>query len=164
MSYVLGLKCKECGHRVPVSPVHVCEQCFGPYEVEYDYEKLKSKVTRESIARGPKSLWRYIDLLPVDVPRVGFHSGFTPLKRAKRLAAELGVKELYIKDDSCNYPTYSYKERVVSVAISKAIEFGFETVGCASTGNLANSVAANAAAAGLKSYIFVPSDLEKTKV
>jgi threonine synthase len=118
--------------------VHVCEQCFGPYEVEYDYEKMKGKVTRESIARGPKSLWRYIDLLPVDVPRTGFHSGFTPLKRSKRLAAELGVKELYIKDDSCNYPTYSYKERVVSVAISKAIEFGFDTVGCASTGNLAN--------------------------
>ncbi|CAN5467291.1 threonine synthase [soil metagenome] len=164
MSYVLGLKCKECGHRVAVSPVHICEQCFGPYEVEYDYGAMRGKVTRESIARGPKSLWRYIDLLPVDVPRTGFHSGFTPLKRSKRLAAELGVKELYIKDDSCNYPTYSYKERVVSVAISKAIEFGFDTVGCASTGNLANSVAAHAAEAGLKCYVMIPHDLEQGKV
>src|SRR5213082_3426737 len=90
MSYVLGLKCKECGHRTKVSPVHVCEQCFGPYEVEYDYAKMKGRVTRESIARGPKSLWRYKDLLPVDVPRTGFHSGFTPLKKASRLAHHLG--------------------------------------------------------------------------
>jgi len=164
MSYVLGLKCKECSHRVAVSPVHVCEQCFGPYEVDYDYDAMRGKVTRESIARGPQSLWRYIDLLPVEVPRVGFHSGFTPLKRAKRLASELGVRELYIKDDSCNYPTYSYKERVVSIAISKAIEFGFETVGCASTGNLANSVAAHAAEAGLKCYVMIPHDLEQGKV
>ena len=164
MSYVLGLKCKECGHRVAVSPVHVCEQCFGPFEVDYDYDAMRGKVTRESIARGPQSLWRYIDLLPVEVPRVGFHSGFTPLKRAKRLASELGVRELYIKDDSCNYPTYSYKERVVSIAISKAIEFGFETVGCASTGNLANSVAAHAAEAGLKCYVMIPHDLEQGKV
>ena len=164
MSYVLGLKCKECGHRVPVSPVHVCEQCFGPYEVEYDYEAMKGKVTRESIARGPKSLWRYKDLLPVDKPVTGFHSGFTPLKKAGRLAAELGVKDLYIKDDSCNYPTYSYKERVVSVAISKAVEFGFDTVGCASTGNLANSVAAHAASVGIKCYVMIPHDLEQGKV
>src|SRR3954467_4814088 len=164
MSYVLGLKCKECGHRVPVSPVHVCEQCFGPYEVEYDYAAMKGSVTRESIAAGPKSLWRYKDLLPVDVPRVGFHSGFTPLKKATRLAQELGCRELYIKDDSCNYPTYSYKERVVSVAISKAIEFGFDTVGCASTGNLANSTAAHAAQAGLKCYVMIPHDLEQGKV
>src|SRR5439155_14574042 len=106
MSYVLGLKCKECGHRAPVSPVHVCEQCFGPYEVEYDYGKMKGKVTRASIAAGPKSLCRYKDLLPVEVPASGFHSGFTPLKRAGRLAKELGCKELWIKDDSCNYPTY----------------------------------------------------------
>src|SRR5207248_11542911 len=103
MSYILGLKCKECGHRVPVSPVHVCEQSFGPYEVEYDYAKMKGKVTRESIARGPKSLWRYKDLLPVDQPKTGLFSGFTPLKRAARLATELGCKELFIKDDSCNY-------------------------------------------------------------
>src|ERR1700742_5249654 len=164
MSYVLGLKCKECGHRVPVSPVHVCEQCFGPYEVEYDYAAMKGKVTRESIARGPKSLWRYKDLLPVDVPRTGFHSGFTPLKKANRLAKHLGCRELYIKDDSCNYPTYSYKERVVSVAISKAIEFGFDTVGCASTGNLANSTAAHAAQAGIRCFVMIPHDLEQGKV
>ncbi len=165
MSYVLGLKCKECGHRVPVSPVHVCEQCFGPYEVEYDYAAMKGKVTRESIARGPKSLWRYKDLLPIEgPPRTGFHSGFTPLKKADRLGKELGCPNLWIKDDSCNYPTYSYKERVVSVAISKAIEFGFDTVGCASTGNLANSTAAHAAQAGLKCYVMIPHDLEQGKV
>jgi threonine synthase len=164
MSYVLGLKCKECGHRVPVTPVHVCEQCFGPYEVEYDYAAMKGKVTRESITRGPKSLWRYKDLLPVDKPVTGFHSGFTPLKRADRLAKELGCRELYIKDDSCNYPTYSYKERVVSVAISKAVEFGFDTVGCASTGNLANSVAAHAANVGIRCFVMIPHDLEQGKV
>ena len=164
MTYVLGLKCKECGHRVPVSPVHVCEQCFGPYEVEYDYAAMKGKVTRESIARGPKSLWRYRDLLPVEIPATGFHSGFTPLRRADRLAQELGCKQLWIKDDSCNYPTYSYKERVVSVAISKAREFGFDTVGCASTGNLANSTAAHAAQAGIRCFVMIPHDLEQGKV
>src|SRR5438067_1182718 len=164
MTYVLGLKFKECGHRVPVQPAHVCEQCFGPYEVEYDYAAMKGKVTRESIAAGPRSLWRYRDLLPVDKPVTGFHSGFTPLKRANRLALELGCKELYIKDDSCNYPTYSYKERVVSVAISKAVEFGFDTVGCASTGNLANSTAAHAAAAGIRCFVMIPHDLEQGKV
>ncbi len=164
MSYVLGLKCKECGHRVPVSPVHVCEACFGPYEVEYDYASMKGKVTRASIEAGPKSLWRYKDLLPVDRPVTGFHSGFTPLKRADRLAKELGCPQLWIKDDSCNYPTYSYKERVVSVAISKAVEFGFDTVGCASTGNLANSVASHAAQAGLRCFVMIPHDLEQGKV
>jgi threonine synthase len=164
MSYVLGLKCKECGHRTAVAPVHVCEQCFGPYEVEYDYAAMRGKVTRESIAKGPKSIWRYKDLLPVDKPVTGFHSGFTPLKRADRLAKHLGCSELYIKDDSCNYPTYSYKERVVAVAISKAVEFGFDTVGCASTGNLANSVAAHAASVGIKCYVMIPHDLEQGKV
>src|SRR5438067_11193171 len=165
MSYVLGLKCKECGHRVPVSAVHVCEQCFGPYEVEYDYAKMKGHVTRASIAAGPRSLWRYRDLLPVDgEPKAGLHSGFTPLKRATRLAAELGCRELWIKDDSCNYPTYSYKERVVSVAITKALEFGFDTVGCASTGNLANSTAAHAAQAGIRCFVMIPHDLEQGKV
>src|SRR5947209_7479057 len=125
---------------------------------------MKRKVTRESIQRGPKSLWRYKDFLPVEKPVTGFHSGFTPLKRADRLAKELGCKQLWIKDDSCNYPTYSYKERVVSVAISKAVEFGFTTVGCASTGNLANSTAAHAAQAGIKCYVMIPHDLEQGKV
>ena len=164
MTYVLGLKCKECGNRTAVSPVHVCEACFGPYEVEYDYAAMKGKVTRESIARGPKSLWRYKDLLPVNQPKTGFHSGFTPFRKADRLAKELACTDLWIKDDSCNYPTYSYKERVVSVAVSKALEFGFDTVGCASTGNLANSTAAHAAQAGIKCYVMIPHDLEQGKV
>ena len=164
-SFVKGLKCRECGHRIEVSPVHVCEQCFGPYEVEYDYEAMKGHVTREHIAAGPQSLWRYRDLLPIDgEPVCGQHSGWTPLKRARRLGAELGCRELYVKDDSCNYPTYSYKERVVSVSITKAVEFGFDTVGCASTGNLANSVASHAAHAGLKAYVMIPHDLEQGKV
>jgi len=164
VSYVVGLKCKECGHRVEAGPAHVCPQCFGPFEVEYDYARLKGKCTRQSIEAGPRSLWRYKDLLPVVTPKSGFSSGFTPLKRSKRLAAELGVKELYIKDDTCNSPTFSYKERVVSVAITKAIEFGFETIACASTGNLANSTAAHAAAAGLRCYVMIPHDLERGKV
>ena len=164
MSYVKGLKCKECGHQVGIKPLHVCEQCFGPYEVEYDYEAMKGKVTRESIQKGPKSLWRYKDLLPVEKPVTGFHSGFTPLKKADRLGRELGCPNLWIKDDSCNYPTYSYKERVVSVAISKAVDFGFDTVGCASTGNLANSTAAHAAQAGIRCFVMIPHDLEQGKV
>jgi len=165
MSYVIGLKCKECGHRVPVSPVHVCQACFGPYEVEYDYEKMRGKVTRESIVAGPKSLWRYRDLLPIaGEPKTGHFSGFTPLRKAQRLARELGCSDLWIKDDSCNYPTYSYKERVVSVAITKALEFGFDTVGCASTGNLANSTAAHAAQAGIRCFVMIPHDLEQGKV
>jgi len=165
MSYVIGLKCKECGHRVPVSPVHVCEACFGPYEVEYDYARMKGKVTRQSISAGPKSLWRYRDFLPVEgEPKTGHFSGFTPLRKAVGLGKELGCSDLWIKDDSCNYPTYSYKERVVSVAISKAIEFGFTTVGCASTGNLANSTAAHAAQAGIRCFVMIPHDLEQGKV
>ncbi len=164
MSFVVGLKCKECGHRIGIVPEHVCTQCFGPYEVEYDYGAMAGKVTRQSIAAGPHSLWRYKDLLPVEKPVTGFNSGMTPLRKAGRLAAELGVKNLYIKDDSANYPTWSYKERVVSVAISKAVEFGFKTVGCASTGNLANSVAAHAAAVGLECFVMIPHDLELGKV
>ena len=164
MSYVIGLRCKECGQRHAVAPVHVCEACFGPYEIEYDYAAMRGNVTRESIERGPRNLWRYKDLLPVDRPRTGFNSGSTPFRRAGRLAAELGCTNLWIKDDSCNYPTYSYKERVVSVAISKAIEFGFDTVGCASTGNLANSTAAHCAQAGIRCFVMIPHDLEQGKV
>ena len=161
---VVGLKCKECGERTPAEAIHVCPACFGPLEVEYDYDLLRTRVTRASIEAGPRNLWRYQALLPIEKPITGHHSGWTPLRRANRLAAELGVKELWIKDDSANYPTYSYKERVVSVALSKAVEFGFTTVGCASTGNLANSVAAHAAAAGLKCVVFIPHDLEQGKV
>lgn len=165
MSYVIGLKCRECGKFAPASTAsHVCEDCFGPYEVSYDYDALSRRLTRESIAAGPRNLWRYKDLLPVNRPVTGFHSGLTPLRRADRLAKELGCTELYIKDDSANYPTWSYKERVVSVAISKAVELGFDTVGCASTGNLANSVAAHAAFAGLRCFVFIPHDLEAGKV
>jgi threonine synthase len=165
MSYVLGLKCKECGHRTPIQPVHVCQQCFGPYEVEYNYAAMRGKVTRQSIAAGPRSLWRYRDLLPIaGEPKTGFNSGFTPFRKVERLGKELGCSNLWIKDDSCNYPTYSYKERVVSVAITKAIEFGFNTVGCASTGNLANSTAAHAALAGLRCFVMIPHDLELGKV
>lgn len=165
MSYVKGLKCRECGHEYPKQPTHVCEFCFGPLEVIYDYEGIKKVLTKELLAtRGP-TMWRYKELLPIDSePTVGKQVGFTPLRRSNRLAKLLGVKELYIKNDAVNYPTLSFKDRVVSVALSKAKEFGFETVACASTGNLANSVAANAAAADLKSFIFIPYDLEHTKV
>jgi threonine synthase len=142
----------------------VCEVCFGPLEVEYDYEAMKGKVTRESIEKRERNLWRYRDLLPCDEPKAGLNSGWTPFKRARNLEKVLGVKELYIKDDSANYPTWSYKERVVSVAITKAIELGYDTVGCASTGNLANSVAAHAAQAGLKAFVMIPHDLEQGKV
>jgi threonine synthase len=165
MSYVKGLRCRECGGETPIAPLHVCETCFGPLEVAYDYDAIRRVLTRETIAARPRNLWRYRELLPVEgEPHVGLWSGFTPLVRADRLAAVLGVKELYVKDDSVNHPTFSYKDRVVSVAISKAMEFGFDTVSCASTGNLANSVSAHAARAGLNCYIFIPDDLEQGKV
>jgi threonine synthase len=165
MAYVLGLRCRECGAEYPHEPLHVCEQCFGPLEVVYDYAAIRAAVSRETIAARPRNLWRYRELLPVlGEPVVGPHSGFTPLVRADRLAAALGVRELYVKDDSVNHPTFSYKDRVVSVALSKAIEFGFDTVSCASTGNLANSVAAHAARAGLACFIFIPGDLEQGKI
>jgi threonine synthase len=165
MSYVHSLRCKECQAEYGIEPRTVCDHDFAPVEVAYDYDAMKGKVTRQAIEAGPRSLWRYRDLLPIESePRVGLRSGMTPLVKADRLAAELGVKELYIKDDSVNYPTYSYKDRVVSVALTKAIEFGFDTVGCASTGNLAHSVAAHSAAAGLRAFVVVPDDLEAGKM
>lgn len=165
MSYVLGLKCRECQREYPKDVLFVCEYCFGSLEVNYDYAGIKKKISKELFLARPKNMWRYKELLPLDKePSVGLNSGFTPLIRANNLAHVLGVKELYIKDDSVNHPTLSFKDRVVSVAISKAREFGFDTVACASTGNLANSVAAQAAASGLKSYIFIPADLESGKV
>lgn len=164
-SIVRALKCRECGQEYPIEPTHVCEFCFGPLEVVYDYEKLEGKLTRELIESRPQTMWRYKELLPIDgEPSVGAQNGFTPLVRAHNLEKALGVKELYIKNDSVCYPTLSFKDRVVSVALSKAVEFGFKTVACASTGNLAGSVAANAAAAGLESYVFIPHDLEQGKV
>jgi threonine synthase len=165
MSTITGLTCRECGQEYPIAPLHVCETCFGPLEVIYDYESIRQQLSRQVIESRPASLWRYRELLPVaSEPQVGLHSGFTPLVKADRLAAYLGVKELYVKDDSVNHPTFSYKDRVVSVAISKALEFGFDTVSCASTGNLANSVSAHAARAGLRCFIFIPADLEQGKI
>ncbi|MCQ9208401.1 MAG: threonine synthase [Omnitrophica bacterium] len=165
MSYVKGLKCRECAREYPKEPLYVCEYCFGPLEVNYDYERIKKKLTRQLIESRPKNLWRYRELLPIDGEATdGLNSGFTPLVRAKNLEKVLGVKKLYIKDDSVNHPTLSFKDRVVAVALSKAKEFGFHTVACASTGNLANSVAAQAAVANLKRYIFIPADLEMGKV
>jgi threonine synthase len=165
MSYITNLKCKECGQEYPIAPLHVCETCFGPLEVNYDYGKIRAALTRAKIEARPHNLWRYRELLPVDgVPEVGPHSGFTPLVHCRRLGAELGLKNLYIKDDTVNHPTLSYKDRVVSVAITKAREFGFTTVSCASTGNLATAVAAHAARAGLKCFIFMPEGVESGKI
>jgi len=165
MSFVKGLRCRECGRKYPKEALYVCEYCFGPLEVDYDYEKIKERLSRETIGSRPKNLWRYRELLPIDgEPTDGLYSGFTPLVKAENLARVLGVDELYIKDDSVNHPTLSFKDRVVAVALSKAKEFGFDTVACASTGNLANSVAAQSAIAGLDRYIFIPADLELGKV
>jgi threonine synthase len=165
MGYVKGLRCKECKKEFPKDPIHVCEFCFGPLEVDYDFDKIKQVVSRKSIEAGPPTMWRYKDFMPLDQePTVGHHVGFTPLVRAHNLGKALGLKNLYVKNDSVNHPTFSFKDRVVAVAISKAIEFGFDTVACASTGNLANSVASHAASAGLKSYIFVPDGLEAGKI
>jgi threonine synthase len=165
MSYITNLKCKECGQEYPISPLHVCETCFGPLEVTYDYARIRAHISRAAIEKRPHNLWRYRELLPVESePEVGPHSGFTPLVRCERLGKELGLKHLYIKDDTVNHPTLSYKDRVVSVAITKAREFGFKTVSCASTGNLATAVAAHAARAGLNCYIFMPEGVESGKI
>jgi threonine synthase len=159
-----GLRCRECGREYATAPIYTCEWCFGPLEVAYDYDAIRAAVSREKIAAGPLTLWRYEDLLPVrGDASVNLGTGFTPLVRADRLAAELGLGELWLKNDTRN-PTNSFKDRVVSVALSKALEFGFKVAACASTGNLANSVAAHAAHAGLRSYVFIPADLEQGKV
>ena len=164
MSYVRGLRCRECGREYPQEPLHVCEFCFGPLEVVYDYEALRKDLSRDKIEAGPLSMWRYKDLLPVNSEEVvDINAGFTPLIRAHNLARELGLKELYIKNDSVN-PSYSFKDRVVSVAATKAKEFGFHTLACASTGNLACAVAAHAAKAGMEAFVFVPADLEQGKI
>jgi len=163
--YMKALKCRECGREYPLEATHVCEFDFGPLEVAYDYDRIKKSLTREAIALRPKSMWRYRELLPIaGEPTVGPLVGFTPLIKADRLAKKLGIRELWIKNHAVNYPTLSFKDRVVSVALSRSKELGFTTVACASTGNLANSVAANAASAGLKSYVFIPSDLEHGKI
>jgi threonine synthase len=164
MAHVQGLRCRECGRDYEIAPVYTCEWCFGPLEVTYDYDAVAASVSREQIAAGPASIWRYADLLPVDRGHaVDLGAGFTPLVRADRLAAALGLGEVWVKNDTLN-PTNSFKDRVASVALSKALEFGFKTAACASTGNLANSVAAHAARAGLRSFVFIPSNLERAKV
>ncbi|MDQ1504469.1 MAG: threonine synthase [Actinomycetota bacterium] len=164
MTFIKQLTCRECGRAYEVAPLHVCEWCFGPLEASYDYDAIAGSVTREKIARGPSSIWRYADLLPADRgSAVDLGAGFTPLVRAERLAGALGLGELWIKNDTLN-PTNSFKDRVVAVGLSKALEFGFKTAACASTGNLANSVAAHATRAGMKSYVFIPSNLESGKV
>jgi threonine synthase len=160
-----NLKCRECGRLYPKKAIHVCEFDFGPLEAAYDYDLIKKHLSRETITARPQSMWRYRELLPIDgEPTVGLQVGFTPLIKADRLARALGIRELYIKNDTVNYPTLSFKDRVVSVALSRAQELNFKIVACASTGNLANSVAANAASAGLKSYVLIPADLEQSKV
>lgn len=160
-----NLKCRECGRLYPKQAIHVCDFDFGPLEAAYDYEAIGKALNREVIESRPQTMWRYRELLPIDsVPTVGTQVGFTPLVKADRLARALGIRELYIKNDTVNYPTLSFKDRVVSVALSRARELGFQVVACASTGNLANSVAANAASAGLKSYVLIPADLEQGKV
>lgn len=165
MSYIKGLKCRECHRLYPAQAIYVCEFCFGSLEVDYDYDKIKSVISREKIEKGPKSIWRYRELLPIEKdPTVGFHAGFTPLFKADNLAKELGMSDLYIKDDSVSHPTLSFKDRVVAVALTRAKELGFKTVACASTGNLAGSVSAQAAWAGLNRFIFIPADLEIGKV
>lgn len=165
MPKMKALVCRECGKEYPTGAIHVCEMCFGPLEVKYDYAAIKQVVSRKKIEAGPHSMWRYADLLPIEgAPTVGLHAGFTPMVRVRNLGAYLGIDELYIKNDTVNHPTLSFKDRVVSVALSRARELGYDTVACASTGNLANSVAAHAAAAGLRCYVFIPGDLEAAKV
>ena len=160
-----ALICRECGKRYPLEPLHVCEFCFGPLEVEYNYEAIKKEISRASIEAGPRSLWRYAPLLPIaKEPTVGLNAGLTPLVHAKNLGRELGLDHLYIKNDTVNHPTLSFKDRVVAVALTRAREFGFDTVACASTGNLANSVSSHAAQANLRCFVFIPADLESGKI
>jgi threonine synthase len=162
--FVDGLRCRECGRTYPAEALHVCEFCFGPLEVAYDYDAIAAAVSRESIAAGPPTIWRYAPLLPAKAEgAVDLGAGWTPLVRADRLAAELGLGELWLKNDTMN-PTGSFKDRVTSVAVTKARELGFKVAACASTGNLANSVAAHAARAGMRSIVFIPADLEQQKI
>ena len=163
MSYARALRCRKCGQEYPVQPLSLCDFCLSPLEVSYDYKAMAKAVTRERLAGGPMSMWRYQDLLSVEGEVVDIGTGFTPLVKADNLGRELGLHELYIKNECLN-PTYSFKDRPVSVAVTKAREFGFDTVACASTGNLAASVAAHAAKANMKAYVFIPSNIEPGKL
>src|ERR671921_426457 len=161
---VEALKCKECSTEYPLEALYVCDKCFGPLEVQYDFSALDAAETRRKIQAGPRSIWRYADFLPFEQrPRTALDAGTTPLVRADRLAAELGIREGWVKNDAAN-PTHSFKDRVVNVALAKARELGYDVVACASRGNLANAVAAHAAGAGLESYVFTPADLEEQKI
>ncbi len=163
MNTLVGLRCSLCQASFPADARYACERCLGPLEPAYDYAAVR--LTRAAIAERPKNLWRYRELLPIEgEPLTGFHSGFTPLVRCRRLAERLGIDELYVKDDSVNHPTLSYKDRVVSVAATRAVELGFSVLACASTGNLANSVSAHAARLGLECYVFIPDNLEAGKL
>ncbi len=163
MSYARALRCRKCGREYPVQPLSLCDFCLSPLEVSYDYQAMAGVVSREKIAGGPLSMWRYRDLLPVDSEAVDIGTGFTPLVKADNLGRELGLEQLYIKNDCLN-PTYSFKDRPVSVAVTKARELGFDAIACASTGNLAASVAAHATKANMKAYVFVPSGIEPGKL
>lgn len=164
MGSVRGLECRECGQLYPAEPLHVCEMCFGPLEVAYDYDVIRNQISREEIARGPLSLWRYKKLLPIEGDRiVDSQAGFTPLVQADNLARALGLRNVYVKNDTVN-PTFSFKDRPVSIASTKALEFGFEVLACASTGNLAGAVAAHAAKAGMRACVIIPADLEPSKI
>jgi threonine synthase len=165
MSLVVGLKCKECGRERGKDPVAACEECWGAVLPVYDMEAVRRTFTREAIAARPRDLWRYRELLPIDgEATVGHGTGFTPLLPAPRLGRRLGIRDLWVKYDAACHPTLSFKDRLVAVALSKAREFGMTTVGCASTGNLANAVAAGAAAGGFRAVILVPEDLEAAKL
>ena len=165
MNYVTGLQCHMCKTKFPAKALWVCDQCLGPLEVAYDYDVVRRDISRTKIESRAKNLWRYRELLPIEgEPRTGLYSGYTPLVKADRLAAKIGVRELYLKDDSVNHPTFSYKDRVVSVAATRAVELGFDVFACASTGNLANSVSAHAARLGLECCVFIPDNLEAGKV
>src|ERR1700730_4067132 len=172
---VTHLECKECKAQYPLEALFVCEQCFGPLEAAYEHRGEGQDVAelRRRIQGGPQNIWRYADFLPLAggppgpsgrlASRVGLPAGCTPLIRADRLAERLGLREVWVKNDAAN-PTHSFKDRVVSVAVTRARELGFEVIACASTGNLAHSVAAHGAALGLESYVLIPADLEEQKV
>jgi len=159
MSYARALRCRKCGQEYPLQPLNLCDFCLSPLEVTYDYKAMAKAINREKVAGGPPSIWRYRDMLPTEGKEVDIGTGFTPLVKADNLGRKLGLDRLYIKNDCLN-PTYSFKDRPVSVAATKALEFGFDTLACASTGNLAASVAAHAAKANVKAYVFVPANAE----
>jgi threonine synthase len=161
---IRGLQCRECGQLYPAEARHVCELCFGPLEVSYDYDLIRAQISRASIESGPRTLWRYRALLPIEGERtVDTHAGFTPLIRADNLGRAIGLRNLWLKNDTVN-PTFSFKDRPVSIASTRALELGFSVLSCASTGNLAGSVAAHAAKAGMQAVIFIPADLEPAKI